>query len=90
MNLDAKVAIPLPDEGITVQGSIVNQQFRYGSIGELEETPNVIIIKLRGTTSVGIPVERPVEVKTRVECPSCGRRSKSGAKFCSRCGTGLV
>jgi len=84
------VSSPLPDEGITVQGSIVNQLFNYGSIGELEETPNVIIIRLRGTSSVGIPVEKPIEVKSRVTCPTCGRRSKSGAKFCSKCGTGLI
>lgn len=84
------VSTPLQDEGITVPGSVVNQQFRYGSIGELEEASSVIIIRLRGTTSVGNPVERPIEVKSRVTCPTCGRRPKSSSKFCSGCGTGLV
>ena len=41
---------PVEDEGITVKGSKSFQNFNYGSIGELEESSSVIILKLRGVT----------------------------------------
>lgn len=80
---------PLVDEGITVKGSESNQRFSIGSIGELEENSNVIIIKLRGTDSVGEEVKKPVTVTTKVTCETCGKRSRSSAKFCNNCGTAL-
>jgi len=79
---------PLDDEGITVKGSECNQQFMYGSVGELEQS-KVIVIKMKGITNSGTVVQDPVTVSTKLECPSCGRRSKSSAKFCSNCGTFL-
>lgn len=80
---------PLVDEGITVKGSESNQRFSIGTIGELEENSNVIIIKLRGTDSVGEEVKKPVTVNTKVTCETCGKRSRSSAKFCNNCGTAL-
>lgn len=79
---------PLDDEGITVKGSEINQSFRYGEIGELEQS-EVIIIRLKGITGNDVPVQQPITVKTKLECPTCGRTSKSSAKFCSNCGTFL-
>lgn len=79
---------PLDDEGITVKGSECYQSFRYGSVGELEQS-KVIIIKLKGLASSGIEVEKSVTVKDKLTCSSCGTKSKSSFKFCPNCGTFL-
>jgi len=34
-------------------------------------------------------IEKAITVRTRFRCPTCGRRSKSSAKWCSNCGTNL-
>lgn len=79
---------PLADEGITVKGSECDQFFRYGSIGDLEQS-KVITIQLKGMTSDGAQVQQPVTVQTKLECSSCGTKSKSSFKFCPNCGTFL-
>lgn len=79
---------PLDDEGITVKGSECNQQFRYGIIGDLEES-KVIVIKMKGFTDKGGVVEQPLMVKTKLTCPTCGTKSKSSYKHCPECGTYL-
>jgi hypothetical protein len=83
------IAAPLADEGITVKGSECNQQFHSVTMGELEQA-EVIIIRLKGATeTTGKFVSKPVTVKTKLTCSTCGLVSKSSAKFCSRCGTFL-
>ena len=79
---------PLDDEGITVKGSEINQAFRYGSIGELE-SPEVIILNLKGLQDTGKTVEQPITVKEKLTCPTCGIKSKSSYKYCPNCGTYL-
>ena len=79
---------PLDDEGITVKGSECYQSFRYGSVGELEQS-EVIIINLKGIANSGVSVEEPVTVKTKLTCPTCGTKSKSSFDFCPTCGTKL-
>lgn len=79
---------PLSDEGITVKGSECNQSFRYGSMGELEPA-EVIVIRLKGITGSQTPIQCPITVKTKLTCSTCGKVSKSTAKFCSTCGTFL-
>ena len=79
---------PLSDEGITVKGSECNQDFRYGSIGELEQS-KVITIQLKGTDVNQMQVTAPITVQTRFECKTCGTRSKSSFKYCPNCGTFL-
>lgn len=80
---------PLDEEGITVPGSQVNQQFEYVSLGELNDY-STIIIRLKGTTSSGKQVKVPLTVKSKLKCKTCGTVSKSNAKFCSECGTSLL
>lgn len=80
---------PLDDEGITVKGSKIKQDFVYGSTRELEEEASVIILRLRGTTQKGTVVKKPVTVRTKLTCPTCGRKSKSTKAFCGNCGTCL-
>ena len=81
---------PLDDEGITVKGSEINQQFRYASIGELEPS-EVVIIRIKGIDSSPNAVAQPapLTVKSKLICSSCGRSHKSSCKYCSNCGTYL-
>ena len=74
---------PAQDEGITVKGKKINQQFNYASIGQLEES-QIIILRLKGTG-----VNQPLTVKTKLTCSTCGTKSSSSAKFCHNCGTFL-
>jgi len=76
------------DEGITVKGSEINQYFNYTSIGDLDPS-EVIILRLRGEKISKIKVTKPVTVKTKLRCSSCGKKSKSSSQFCSACGTFL-
>jgi hypothetical protein len=84
------VSLPLDDEGITVHGSTCNQKFREAYIGELEETSSVITLKLRGYNRKNIPIGKPITVKTKIRCETCGKYSRSNSKFCDRCGTCLI
>lgn len=90
-SVDMPMASPAPDEGITVRGSEKDEQYRTGYIGTLEPNKHVMIIRLKGTSKVvGEKVIAPIEVKTKVQCPTCGMMAKSGMRYCSNCGTCLV
>lgn len=84
-----KCSSPHAEEGITVKGAKVNQSFAYGSIGELETSSSVINIKLQGYRSSGKALKKPITTKTKIQCPTCGKKSKSSAHFCARCSTAL-
>jgi len=88
-NESINVSQPATDEGITVKGSQSNQHFTYTSIGGLEEVSYVIVLRLRGINSISQPVVSPVTTRERIECPTCGRKSKSSHQFCSNCSTAL-
>jgi len=80
---------PLADEGITVKGNQIHEQYDYGMIGVLEES-SVIVIILKGMQQgPGVVVQDPITVKTKLTCSSCGKSSKSSFKFCPDCGTFL-
>lgn len=80
---------PLSDEGITVKGSECNQQFRYSSIGQLEQS-QVIVIRLKGINeSSQSYVQEPVTTREKLKCPTCGKHSRTSFKFCPGCGTYL-
>lgn len=76
---------PAPDEGVTVPGSQSGQLFQPGSIGLLESQSQVVVLRLKGYQA-----KKPLYVHSRLTCPTCGRRSKSSANFCSGCGTALL
>lgn len=86
----ATAAIPTNDVGITVPGSVSDQQFHttYGFVGD--GVKHAIVLKLLGETDAGTPVVSPVTVKAKPACITCGRVNKATAKFCSNCGTSLV
>ena len=80
---------PLSDEGITVKGSECNQYFNYINVGDTD-LATVIIIYLKGIISTSINSSpKPVTVKTKLVCSSCGKKSNSHFKFCPNCGTFL-
>lgn len=81
---------PLPEEGITVKGSNVNQNFSSSYIRELEELENVIVLRLSGYLESGMVVKEKIVTSKKVTCSTCGRKIHSNMKFCSNCGTALV
>jgi len=81
-------AIP-NDVGITVPGSISEQVFTAIDSFPLESTVHVIVLKMVGETEEGKVVSKPVLVKTKPVCSTCGKRNKATAKFCAECGTSL-
>ena len=89
LGVQASFNAPNPDEGITVKGNQINEQYDYGMIGQLEDS-SVIVISLKGMQqSPGVVVKDPITVKTKLVCSSCGLKSKSTFKFCPNCGTFL-
>jgi hypothetical protein len=74
--------------GITVAGSESNQQFVYGYNFETENQSEVIILKLCGRGKDKV-VKKPVMVRTKLVCSTCGKSNKSTMKFCGKCGTAL-
>lgn len=77
------------EAGITVAGSVSDQKFHTTSWFPVESTTHAMVIKLLGETESGKPVVKPVTVKTKNKCTSCGRNNKASAKFCADCGTSL-
>lgn len=76
------------EAGITVPGSISNQQFQDVMGFPTEAETDVIVLRLKGR-SQSAKIEKPVTVKTRLVCVTCNRTNKSGSKYCSNCGTSL-
>lgn len=77
------------DVGITVPGSISNQQFN--TVGSFSVAPEkcVMILRLLGETPEGQVVIQPITVKTKLICSTCGYRNKATSNFCAKCGTSL-
>lgn len=77
------------DAGITVPGSISNQKFSTVSSFPLEAEKHVMVLKLLGETDDNKIVTKPVTVKAKPKCTTCGRNNRATAKFCAECGTSL-
>lgn len=77
------------DAGITVAGSKSTQSFGTTYVGTLEIEKHTIVLKLLGETPDNQPVVKPVTVKSKPKCVTCGKQNKAHAKFCSECGTAL-
>jgi len=79
-------------DGITVPGAETRQNFEYGHTKTLEYQSHVIVLQLRGTVKKRKQVrkvKKAITVKTRLQCQTCGRKSRSSLKFCGNCGTYL-
>lgn len=79
----------LNDAGITVEGTVSDQNFVEASYFPVEAIKHVMVLKLLGETEDNIQVSNPVTVDVKPTCKTCGRKNKSTAKFCSECGTSL-
>lgn len=77
------------DVGITVPGSHSTQKFQTVTMGVLEAEKHSMVIKLLGDLGNNKPVSKPVTVKAKPKCVTCGRQNKAHAKFCQECGTAL-
>ena len=75
--------------GITVPGSKSEQKFQTVHVGTLESTVHNIVLKLVGDLGDNKPITKPVTVKAKPKCVTCGKQNKAHAKFCSECGTAL-
>ena len=77
------------DVGITVPGSKSDQKFSVASWFPTEIEKHNLVFKLVGDLGDNKPVTKPVTVKAKPKCVTCGHQNKATAKFCSECGTAL-
>jgi len=78
------------DAGITVPGSVSDQKFTTGDWFPTEAKTHVIVLQMLGQTEDNKQVTKPVTVKAKPKCTTCGRTNKATAKFCTECGTSLT
>ena len=78
------------DAGITVPGSISDQEFRTTNWFPTESETHVVILQMLGQTEDNRQVVKPVTVKAKPKCSTCGRTNRATAKFCTECGTSLT
>ncbi len=83
-------SIPVNDAGITVPGSVSNQQFQDGVWFPTEAETHVVVLQMLGQTENNQQVTRAITVKAKPKCSTCGRTNKATAKFCTECGTSLT
>jgi hypothetical protein len=77
------------DAGITVPGSKSTQSFTTTYMGAMDPTTHNLVFRLVGDLGNNKPVDKPVTVKRKVKCTTCGHQNKATAKFCVECGTAL-
>jgi hypothetical protein len=76
--------------GITVEGSISDQAFETCLPLWLEDEVHAMTLQLVGEVAQsGVRVEKPITVKAKPTCKTCGKLNKATSKFCSNCGTSL-
>lgn len=76
------------DVGITVPGSLSSQKFTTVSSFQTETEEHVMVLRLAGDLGQN-KVTKPVTVKAKPKCVTCGKQNKATAKFCTECGTAL-
>ena len=80
----ASATSAVSDVGITVPGSHSSQKFSTAYVGALESVKHSIVFKLFGGT-----MPKPITVKHKPKCVTCGKQNKATSKFCQECGTAL-
>lgn len=76
------------DAGITVAGSVSDQKFQNAAWFAVDDEKFVIVLKLLGEAG-GQTIEKPVLVRQKQTCPTCGTRNRGQNKCCRECGTFL-
>ncbi len=79
----------LNDTGITVPGSKSTQTFQTTYVGAMEAEKHNLVFKIVGDLGNNKPVQKPLTVKHKPKCTTCGKQNKAHAKFCVECGTAL-
>ena len=77
------------ETGITVPGSKSEQKFQTTTVGALDPKIHNIVLRIVGDLGHNKPVDKPVTVKHKPKCVTCGKQNKAHAKFCQECGTAL-
>lgn len=77
-----------PAPGITVPGSIVEQHFDTVRAPITDGVKHTIVLRMVGSVDE-VVVTKPLQVKTKLKCVTCGNKNSSSAKFCGQCGTSL-
>lgn len=86
---DGSATMDWCDTGITVPGSHSTQKFAVAGWFATETETHNLVIKLLGDLDDNKPVIKPVTVKHKPKCVTCGKQNKAHAKFCVECGTAL-
>ena len=81
-------SVAVTDVGITVPGSISNQEFTTVGPLNLDPATHSIVLHIRGDVGEK-KVKKPITIKHKPKCQTCGRTNKATAKFCANCGTSL-
>jgi hypothetical protein len=76
------------DAGITVAGSVSDQKFQAAAWFPVDDEKFVIVLKLLGEAG-GQVIEKPVLVRQKQTCSTCGTRNRGQNQFCRECGTAL-
>ncbi len=90
VNYTADISTNVNDVGITVPGSVSNQQFQDADWFPIETETHVIMLQMLGQTENNQQVTKPVTVKAKPKCVTCGITNKATSKFCTECGTALT
>ena len=86
---DGMATMDWNDAGITVPGSKSTQTFQTTYVGAMELEKYNLIFKIVGDLGNNKPIDKPVTVKHKPKCVTCGKQNKAHAKFCVECGTAL-
>lgn len=73
------------EDGITVKGEEIKQDFYSTYVGELESEVYTLVLKLSGYCN-NEKVSKPFTVKDKLICEICGTENSYRARFCNECG----
>lgn len=76
------------EQGLTVPGTPINQDFKVASVGRLGPA-HTISLQLVGQRPDNQPV-KVLRTSRRAPCPTCGTRQRGNAKYCTECSTCLL
>jgi ribosomal protein L32 len=88
-NATIQNSAPRSDEGITVKGLEVKQKYSYANVGNLDCNMHTIILNLKGISDSRKSIVKPLTVKSKIVCSTCGRKNRSSNRCCYNCGTFL-
>lgn len=86
--MDSFTTTSINDAGITVPGSLSEQQFKTAEWFATEDQEFSLVLRLLGQTEQQQVIEA-ITVKHKQKCTTCGHTNKANAKFCINCGTSL-